>query len=678
MLLILGSGGGGGLVPIQLGVLLLAALLLGQLARRCRLPAVLGEIAAGLLLGPGLLGGVGPGGGLFPDGAPPELGVLAMLAALVLLFDAGLETELKLLLRYLGVGGAVGIGGLLVSFLGCWAVAAFGHAWLTGGPLVWNRPVVLMLGMIGTGTSVSLSARVLADRRKLDAPEGVTILSAAVIDDVLGIIGLALVVGWLEGAGQVSWGELGWLAGRVLALWLGATALGLFLAHRISRVLKRLGDVAVLALGLALVVGGLFEQAGLAMIIGAYVAGLSLARSDLRHLLREQLLTVRRLLVPLFFAHAGQQIPLGSLKDPQVLGIGLLFAVTAFAAKVIGCGLPAWATRFNLRGALRVGFGMAPRCEVALVMAGVGLSAGYVDEQALALVVMMVFVNALCGPLGLALSFASSAPGTRGPALGNDGGQRFAIELPTEETADFFRQKLIDAFVAEGFFVHVLEGGDLVEMLHDARMIELRREQATLVFSCDAIGEGLVREAFQEARAALENTLARLERPATLPPAAVSAAPPFELSRYIVPEQVAYRLRAGDRDAAIDELLALLARAGRVDDVAAAREAVLARERRLSTLLPGGLAVPHGRTAAVPGLVCAIGLAPDGVAFGTGGEPASIIILTLIPAAGHAPSLQLQAALHARLDEDGRRRLLAARSSRGACAVLLGDERGGK
>ena len=189
------------LLAIQVGVILFAAKTGNLFFERIKLPGALGELIAGIVIGPYLLGGIllpGFPGGLFPlyggTSLSPELQGLCAVAAVVLLFVAGLETDIGLLLRYSLAGVLVGAGGVAVSFLLGAAVVAVFSSWLLDVPATFWQPQSLFMGIILTATSVGITARILSERRTRDSPEGVTILSAAVIDDVVGIIFLAIVL----------------------------------------------------------------------------------------------------------------------------------------------------------------------------------------------------------------------------------------------------------------------------------------------------------------------------------------------------------------------------------------------------------------------------------------------------------------------------------------------------
>jgi len=376
------SGGGqadaNASLVIQIGILLFAVKLGGFMAQKLKLPGVLGELLIGVLLGPYALGGLPLP--LFPHGlfatgiigasvpVSTELYALATIASIILLFISGLETDLTLFLRYSVAGAIVGIGGVVTTFLGGLLVGVL----VFGGGFM--DPQNLMLGVISTATSIGISARILSERKKLDTPEGVTILAAAVFDDVVGIVLLAVVLGInamaTSGSGGPAWGQIGLIALKAFGLWLIFTVLGLLFAKRIANFLKRFRRstaFTILAFGLALVIAGFFEKEGLAMIIGAYIMGLSLSKTDISHIIIEKMHVLYEFFVPIFFAVMGMLVDIRQFFDLRVLLGGLVFTAVAILGKILGCGLPALFSGFNLKGSLRIGMGMVPRGEVVLI-----------------------------------------------------------------------------------------------------------------------------------------------------------------------------------------------------------------------------------------------------------------------------------------------------------------------
>src|SRR5712691_5988191 len=273
------------LFVLQLAVVLIAAKLAGEVAARAGQPAVVGELLAGVAIGPHAVGALAwPGlGPLFPpvEGPLPvsfELYALSQVAAVILLFVAGLETDLGLFLRSLGPATLVGLGGVVLPF-----VAGAGAAVVAGAAPSFMHPTALFLGAVLTATSVGITARVLAEVDAMNRPEAVVVLAAAVVHDVLAIMALALAVGAAK-TRSVSASHMAVVGIKAFAVWAALTALLVVGARRIESVLNAFrGAGARVPLGLAVCFLAAFvaEAFGLAMIIGAYSAGLGLSARQL-------------------------------------------------------------------------------------------------------------------------------------------------------------------------------------------------------------------------------------------------------------------------------------------------------------------------------------------------------------------------------------------------------------
>ncbi|MCF7839017.1 MAG: cation:proton antiporter [Candidatus Marinimicrobia bacterium] len=445
---------------LQLAVIFIAARLGGLLVQRVlKGPAVLGELAAGILIGPYAFGaltwpGLGP---LFPLGAteviPPSIYALATMASVVLLFLAGLETDLGAFARFAWAGFLVGAGGLITSFaLGVGAARWFGIA------AHWSDPAALFLGTASAATRVGITARVLSHNRRLNSPEAVTILAGAVFDDVFSIILLAIVVGLSRGAADsagVDWRALGWLSAKAVGFGLAFTTLGILFSRPLTRLLKKLHSnesVAVLCLGLSFMMAGLSEQAGLALIIGAYITGLALSRTDIAAELQAQLQGFHNTIVPVFFCVMGMMVNLRVIGGALVFGA--VYTLLAILAKLVGCGLPALAGGFNLRGGLRIGLGMIPRGEVALIVAGMGLSAGVITQDIFGVTVLMAMLTTLAAPPPLMIALRGRDGYRRSATSAPPPEAEIGLDLPSDELAAFLRTRIERAFRSEEFYVH--------------------------------------------------------------------------------------------------------------------------------------------------------------------------------------------------------------------------------
>jgi len=450
---------------IQLAVIIIAAKLGGYLIQRfLKMPTVLGELLAGMVIGPYALGGMFdfPGiGSLFTVNqgfaASPQLYGIATLASIILLFLAGLETDLAAFLRYSVVGSVVGLGGLVAAFALGDLVAV---VWPGNGIDSFMDPVALFLGVISVATSVGITARILAEKRKMASPEGVTILAGAVFDDVFGIVTLAIVMGMAKvsmSGGEVEWAAIGWIALKAIGFFVVFTALGLIFARKITAAIKQFRSkeiIVAICFGLALLLAGLAEMAGLAMIIGAYIMGLALSRTDLAHEIEHHLQGVYNLLVPIFFCVMGMMVDFGAMKP--VLLFGSVYSLLAIFSKVVGCGLPAYAMKFNLRGSLRIGLGMLPRGEVALIVAGIGLASGIIDQGIFGVAIMMTVITTMLAPPLLVKSFEGGSGLRKEMDGGSEDIESIVLEFPSRDITEFLLNRFVRALQEEEFYVHNL------------------------------------------------------------------------------------------------------------------------------------------------------------------------------------------------------------------------------
>ena len=655
-----------------------------------------------MIIGPFALGGIGLPGlpqGFFPIAETmhpisPELYAFGAIAAIILLFDAGLETDLKLLLRYSVAGTLVGIGGIIVSFASAAWITSVMSQHILGLQLPFTHPVCLFMGVISTATSVGITARVLSEKRKLDSPEGVTIISAAIVDDVLGIILLAVVLGIVTATtsgDSVHWGNVTRIGIKALGIWLAASAIGILASRRIGLLLKCFREptaIAIMALGLALILAAVFEHAGLAMIIGAYIMGLSLSQTDIRHLIREHLEPVHAFLVPIFFCISGMLINIHEVMSPSVLLFGLTFTLIGFAAKVVGCGLPALLAQFNTIGAARIGVGMVPRGEVGLIIAAIGTSVALsadgspLPSQLFASVVLMVMINTMLAPMVLSKLLQIPRRGTRKAPDKDASRETVTFTLASEAMAAFFLEKLREVFEEEGFFWHCIDReSQIFQLRRNTTIIDLTHRQTELLFLVQPADAGLIRNMMLEASAAFEDTLRALQKPfdaKTLSQGMLDASEPsapqgFSLAGILTERHIAMQLQGRTKEAIYDELLDRLLALGDIQDREAAGQAIWEREQKMSTALEAGIAIPHGKTDSVTKLVCVVGIAREGVPCDSmDGEPSRIFVMTLSPKTRPAPHIQFMATITQILNPAGRMLLLEAQTPADILAYLTG------
>jgi Kef-type K+ transport system membrane component KefB len=368
---------------LPLAVILISAELGAAAAHALRLPRVVGQIGAGLVLGPSLLGVVGDG---------PEIGLLAGVGALAILATAGLETNLSAMRRVGPAALLAAVGGVVLPmFLGIGVALAFGL----------DARASLFCGTILTATSVGITAATLQSLGLLGGRAGMTVLAAAVIDDVLGLVVLALVVADTS-AGSSPIGIVLPMVATIAVAAIGLRYLPDHLHRVVGHFHLRGGGLAAM-LGFVLLVAWGFERlGGLAGITGAYVAGLALAGSPIAERLKDGLLRAgEALCVPIFFASIGLAADLRTL--PPVLPFALSLLAVAILGKLVGSGLGARVGGLNGSESVLVGIGMIGRGEVALVAATLGLRSGAIDGGVYAAVVLIALATTLIAPVGIAL-----------------------------------------------------------------------------------------------------------------------------------------------------------------------------------------------------------------------------------------------------------------------------------
>ena len=391
-------------VILALAVILAGAKLGGDLATRVGQPAVLGELVAGVLLGNLHLLGVPWFRAIASN---PSVDVLAQLGVLILLFGVGLESTVREMLK-------VGLPSLLVAVLG--VVTPFALGWGVGALLLPEHSTYAhaFLGATLTATSVGITARVLSDIGKSRTPEARVILGAAVIDDVLGLVILAIVGGAIQAADQgvpIAVGAIAFVFLKAIGFLGSALVLGATLSPRLFNLAARLrgrGILLTTALVFCFVLSYLASVIGLAPIVGAYAAGLILedlhwreftARGE--HGLEELVQPVATLLVPVFFVLMGMRVELAAFARVEVLGLAALLTLAAVIGKQ-ACSLGAYGGLDRLS----VGIGMIPRGEVGLIFAGIGLTLTVggeriIDEAVFSAVVIMVIVTTMITPPAL-------------------------------------------------------------------------------------------------------------------------------------------------------------------------------------------------------------------------------------------------------------------------------------
>jgi Kef-type K+ transport system membrane component KefB len=378
-------------------IILLSAKLAGYLSVRLGQPSVLGELLVGIFLGPSVLDVLHLS---FIDPALAHtIAELGELGVLLLMFMAGLELHLDELTRNTRVAAYSGFLGVLVPTMLGWAVGRlFGM----------DNSVSLFLGLTLGATSVSISAQTLMELRVLRSRVGLSLLGAAVFDDILVILSLSIFLALVAGTGSLI-GVL-WIFIRMI-IFLGlSVAAGLWLLPWLMRQVKHLPisqGVLTLALVVMLAYGLAAELlGGMAAITGAFIAGLMMARSGERERVEHGVHALAYgLFVPVFFINIGLSVDARSLQVGMLV-FALVITLTAIIGKWMGAGVGAWLGGLNRRESIQLGAGMISRGEVGLIVAGVGINQGLVSTEEFSAVVAMVLVTTLVTPPILRSLFA--------------------------------------------------------------------------------------------------------------------------------------------------------------------------------------------------------------------------------------------------------------------------------
>jgi Kef-type K+ transport system membrane component KefB len=394
-------------VLIGLAAMLIVAKLGGELFERIGQPAVLGELLGGILLGNLVLVGFTAAEPLKTDGV---IAAVAEIGVIILLFEVGLESNLKEMMEVGWSSLLVAVLGVIAPFFLGWAVSAY---FIPGE----SRLVHVFIGATLCATSVGITARVFKDLGKLGTREARIILGAAVIDDVLGLMILAVVAGAIKATatgGALSLLDVGLIAAKALLFLIGAIVVGQFIVPRLLRGAGRLqseGVLLTLAISFCLLLSWAASMVGLAPIVGAFAAGLVLdevhyqpARARKQRDLRDLLQPVSFVLVPVFFVLMGMKVDLRFFARLDLLG----FALTLTLAAIVGKQICAVGVLERGANRLAIGLGMIPRGEVGLIFAGIGATlmlpnaAGaaepVVGPATFGAVVIMVIVTTLVTP----------------------------------------------------------------------------------------------------------------------------------------------------------------------------------------------------------------------------------------------------------------------------------------
>lgn len=386
-------------VIISLSILLFAAKLMAELFSRLKLPIVLGELAAGIIVGPFAIGG------LFMLGEQPLVSLdetikhIGEIAAIVILFIAGLHITPREFLKGGAAAFTVGSLGVIVPFfVGYYVFIAFGYELLQS----------MLVATALTATSIAISIQVLNEMGKMQSKEARLILGAAIVDDILAIAALSVVVSMVQG-GDVAppITDIIFLILQVLGIFAALLVGAVFLVPRLlhsEKLWQSKGSMEGIVTAVFFGAAGIAAFAGLSPIVGAFAIGMAVASTRIIKRVEQYVGKLEIIFAPLFFAIIGAQVDLRGL-NLEVLYISGIVIAVAVATKLVGCGLPSMLFLKDRTKSMRVGIGMISRGEVGLIVAGVGVSSGVLSGDVYTTVIIMVAITTVITPIWLKISY---------------------------------------------------------------------------------------------------------------------------------------------------------------------------------------------------------------------------------------------------------------------------------
>jgi len=380
-----------GFVGFEMSLLLFAALLGYIIASRIGQSAIIGTVLVGILIGPSVLG-------LITYDNFVE--IIAHFGAIFLLFAIGLEVKLKEI--YTLRNSLIAVCGVIVPWIGGYLVSlSFGYSNIES----------IFVGTALTATSIAITANVLKEMGKLDTEAAKTIIGAAVVDDVLGLLALSITVS-ISTTGSIEPSHVLEMAFVAVLFLVGSTFFGIFLSRYMAPLdewgSKRNAPFLAFffALMIAFAYSTLAELVGLSAIVGAFIAGVSLERVELEHL-KEGARFFEVIFAAIFFVSLGVLVDIKAI--PEVLWFLVAIIVVAIVTKMIGCWIPARLMGLSFRDSTIVGIGMSPRGEVAVIVALFGLSAGVIGQSVYVAIVLMSLITTLVVPLFVPALYAKDS-----------------------------------------------------------------------------------------------------------------------------------------------------------------------------------------------------------------------------------------------------------------------------
>ena len=386
-------------IIISLSILLFSAKIFAEIFQRIKQPVVLGELLAGIIVGPYALGGLPLFGGEPLVVLDETIKYIGELAAIIILFIAGLEITPREFLRGGVASFTVGALGVIVPFsVGFIVLSIYGF----------DSFETLLIATALTATSIAISIQVLTELGKMQSKEARLILGAAIVDDILAIAILSVVVTMVQSGNtspQIM--DIAFIILKILGLFAVLLIGAIFLIPRIlhrEKLWRSKGSIEGITTAIFFGIAGIAAYVGLSPIVGAFAAGMAVASTKLVKQVEEYAHKLQFIFAPLFFAIIGAQVDLRGVNIDVLIISGIIIAI-AISTKLVGCGLPSFIFLKEKTGSMRVGIGMISRGEVGLIVAGVGITSGVLSTDVYTSIIIMVATTTIITPIWLKKSF---------------------------------------------------------------------------------------------------------------------------------------------------------------------------------------------------------------------------------------------------------------------------------
>ncbi|AHH12468.1 Na(+)/H(+) antiporter [Borrelia hermsii YBT] len=630
---------------MSLAIIVISSSLLGNLVGKFGIPKVIGQITAGILLSPTFLGKIKMPL-LFPLGIisvgenhliNEEIFAISTIASIILLFMAGLETNLKLFLKFLPRGGLIGITEVIGTFTSFALISTILF------DVQFISPTALFIGIIATPSSAGIAASILSAKKKMSTSEGVTIISTSIIDDVLSMIMLTSVITITRSLSDLDIAISITATIENILIWFCLTFILILLSEPISKLLKSFNSVTlatVITITFTFIIASFFQNIGMSFVIGAYIFGLAMSKTDIVCVIQDKLTIFERFFIPVFFTSIGLMADINVILSKEVLILGTLLSLVAIATKLVYCFIPSYFLGFNKLGALRIAFGMVPRGEISLIIANVALSSEFISQKIFGMIIIIVFLPTIIATPIINILFQINKNGLK---------KEIKTEKNTQITVSFKYDNLTKILVwdlknelrNEGFFTQQIKN-DFSQYINARRndiALSIKREGSKITFECPNKHLIIIQDLFRE-------TILNLERiTEEVKTVSVKAQKldysinydkirsSITLNKRIKKENIILDLKATNKIEVLRELLSVI----KVEiDKETILQDLMEREKLITTALKEGFAIPHLKTNLIKKMHIAIGISHNGIDFNAIDNNLShIFILILYPAKEH-------------------------------------------